>query len=46
MNDNWMFVGAAFVVTWAVLVGYFIHLQRTMRRARALLEGSAASENR
>lgn len=38
MNDNWMFVGAAFVVTWGVLVGYFVHLHRTLRRARALLD--------
>jgi CcmD family protein len=45
MNDNWVFVGAAFAVTWGVLLGYFIHLQRTMRRARALLDGSA-SESR
>jgi hypothetical protein len=34
MNENWRFVGAAFVVTWGVLVGYFVHLHRTLRRAR------------
>ena len=45
MNDNWVFVGAAFAVTWAVLVGYFIHLQRTMRRARALFQRSATPES-
>jgi hypothetical protein len=35
-TDNWMFVGAAFAITWAVLIGYFVHVQRTLRRARAL----------
>jgi len=38
MDGNWMFVGAAFAATWAVLIGYVIHLSRSMRRARALLE--------
>jgi CcmD family protein len=40
MNDNWLFVGAAFVATWAVLLGYLAHLQRATRRARALLESA------
>jgi hypothetical protein len=38
MNDNWMFVGAAFVLTWAVLVGYFVHLRGARRRAQALYD--------
>jgi hypothetical protein len=38
MNENLMFVSAAFVVTWGVLVGYFVHLHRTLRRARTLLD--------
>ena len=43
--SNWMFVGAAFVLTWTALVGYLVHLQRAMRHARTLLEraNSAAS---
>jgi hypothetical protein len=40
MNENWMFVGAAFVVTWGVLVGYFVHLHRTLRRGRTLLDSA------
>lgn len=43
MSGNWMFVGAAYVVTWAVLIGYVVHLQRTSRRAHALLEGAASA---
>jgi len=33
-----MFVGAAFAVTWAVVIGYLVHVHRTLRRARASLE--------
>jgi hypothetical protein len=32
--SNWAFVGAAFALTWAVMLGYLGHLVRTMRRAR------------
>jgi hypothetical protein len=42
MNDNWLFVGAAFTVTWAVLLGYLLHLRRTQRRAQAMLEAANA----
>ncbi|MEP6495028.1 MAG: CcmD family protein [bacterium] len=38
MNSNWMFVGAAFTVTWAVIVGYLIHVRRTLARARTSLD--------
>ncbi len=31
---NWMFVSAAFTLTWATLIGYFVHLQRAVHRAR------------
>jgi CcmD family protein len=44
--SNWMFVGAAFVLTWSALVGYLFHLQRTMRRARFLLERTASGVSR
>jgi hypothetical protein len=40
------FVAAAFVVTWSVLLGYFIHVQRLMRRTRALLDGVTAAGRR
>jgi len=41
MGSNWLFVGAAFAVTWAAILGYLFHLHRTMRRARALFDGVA-----
>ena len=40
MNDNWLFVGAAFGVTWVALVGYFLYVRRALRRARASLDAS------
>jgi len=42
MSENWMFVGAAFTVTWAVLLGYLMHLRRVQRRAQAMLEAATA----
>ncbi|HTR78222.1 MAG TPA: CcmD family protein [Gemmatimonadaceae bacterium] len=36
--SNWMFVGAAFTVTWVVVLGYLLHLHRVMRRAREEFE--------
>lgn len=44
--SNWMFVGAAFALTWTALVGYLLHLQRAMRHARALLERTASGAPR
>jgi CcmD family protein len=44
VNDNWTFVGAAFAITWAVLLGYLVHVHRTLRRARALLESATSSD--
>jgi hypothetical protein len=38
MTDNWKFVIAAFVLTWVVLVGYFVHLRRVHQRAQALVD--------
>ena len=40
MADNWMFVGAAFAVTWAAILGYLFHLSRSLRRARALFDSA------
>ena len=42
MSDNWWFVGAAFGLTWAVLIGYFVHLRGALRRAKALLDASTS----
>lgn len=43
MTGNWMFVGAAYALTWVVLLGYVLHLHRTTRRAHALLEDAASA---
>ncbi len=43
MTGNWMFVGAAYALTWIVLLGYLVHLRRTSQRAHALLEGAASA---
>lgn len=40
MNDNWLFVGAAFGLTWVVLIGYFVHVRNALHRAQALLNAS------
>jgi hypothetical protein len=40
VNDNWLFVGAAFGLTWVVLVGYFLHVRNALRRAQMLLDAS------
>ena len=42
MNDNWLFVGAAFGLTWVVLIGYFVHLRNALRRAQVLLDASTS----
>ena len=36
--SNWMFVGAAFAVTWGTLLGYFGHLRRATHRAQQTAE--------
>ena len=41
MMSNTMFVAAAFTVTWAVLIGYLVHLRRASRRARVAFEQAA-----
>lgn len=42
MSGNWLFVGAAFAVTWAVILGYLVHVHRTLARARAQLDNATA----
>lgn len=42
VSDNWLFVGAAFGLTWFVLVGYFLHVRGAQRRAEALLAANTA----
>lgn len=43
MTGNITFVVAAFAVTWAVMLGYLIHLRRTTRRARAAFDQTAGT---
>lgn len=43
MTNNWTFVVAAFTVTWAVIIGYLVHVHNTLRRARALLDDARAA---
>ena len=40
VSENWLFVGAAFGLTWVVLIGYFAHVRNALRRAQALLDAS------
>ena len=46
MNDNWRFVGAAFAITWGVLIGYFVHLRRVRARAQALMDSTMRAGGR
>ena len=38
--NNTIFVSAAFVVTWIVIIGYALHLRRSIQRSRELLDRS------
>jgi CcmD family protein len=44
--NNWVFVGAAFTVTWIAVLGYAAHLHRAMRHAREAMVHAARSETR
>lgn len=41
--SNMAFVVAAFAVTWVVVLGYLVHLERATRRARAALDRAQSS---
>jgi len=41
--SEWVFVSAAYVATWVVLLGYTVYLNRRIRRARKLVERSTDS---
>ncbi len=44
MNDqNWLYVGAAYVLTWGAILGYVIRVHRALGQARA--EFARASQN-
>jgi CcmD family protein len=42
--SNTLFVGAAFAVTWVVIIGYALHLRRSIQRSRELLDRSARGD--
>ena len=44
--SNRLFVAAAFAATWIALLGYLVHLARTMRRSRELLARANAGGKR
>lgn len=41
---NTIFVGAAFAVTWVVIIGYALHLRRSIQHSRELLDRSARGD--
>lgn len=43
MNENWLFVAAAFTVTWVILLGYLVHVRRTLRRAQAMMAAATSA---
>jgi CcmD family protein len=36
--SNWSFVTAAYVITWAVIIGYLVYTHQALRRSRAEYE--------
>lgn len=36
--SNWKFVTAAYVITWALIIGYMVYSQRALQQARAEYE--------
>jgi hypothetical protein len=44
-ESNWLFVGAAYGVSWIVLVGYAVHLHRVLRRARKAYDDALKSQS-
>ena len=45
-DQNWNFVIAAYSVSWLVLAGYALYVQRRLRSARAMYERTTASTGR
>ena len=44
-DQNWMFVSAAFVVTWATILLFWLHAEREFRRARRAWEQATSARN-
>jgi CcmD family protein len=45
-SRNWMFVVAAYTVTWIVLLGYAVRVHRALVRARAEHDAAIANAER
>jgi hypothetical protein len=41
-DQNWTFVSAAYVATWVMMLGYWVHVHRTLRRARRSYDEATA----
>jgi hypothetical protein len=47
MRDNWLYVAAAYVITWGVILVYLVRLIRLVRRAgNSLVEAGAMTKER
>lgn len=44
--SEWIYVGAAFGLTWVVLAGYLLHLNGRTRQARQMVESSGREGGR
>jgi CcmD family protein len=45
-DQNLAFVGAAYAITWGVLLGYLIRVHRALAQARAEFERSSKERER
>ena len=41
-QDNWYYVGAAYAITWIVIVGFAVNVQRVTKRARKAYDDASA----
>lgn len=42
-DQNWAFVSAAYAATWVMMLGYWFHVHRALRRARRSYEEAATT---
>jgi len=45
-ENNWYYVGAAFAISWCVIIGYAVRVYRVMAKARKEYEDATASRPR
>jgi hypothetical protein len=41
-DQNWAYVTASFVATWIVIIGYAVHVHRTLAAARRAYDEATA----